>query len=174
MFEQHPVVTPDTWRGGRECLLASLWKTKMNDRMTRDEVLKAVAALTSIGDDLSEADLSGADLSGATGADLAVARTRILPEGALIGWKKCQEGVIVKLRIPEGARRSHSFGRKCRAEYADVIGVFGSHVGISKHDGTTEYRVGARVAADAFSDDWTTECAPGIHFFITRIEAENY
>ncbi len=33
------------------------------------------------------ANLRGADLSGAKGADLAIAVTRILPEGDLIGWK---------------------------------------------------------------------------------------
>jgi uncharacterized protein YjbI with pentapeptide repeats len=123
---------------------------------------------------LSGANLYGADLSGAKNADLAIARTRILPEGSIIGWKKCRGGVIVKLRIPEDARRSHAFGRKCRAEFAEVLEVFGDDVGVSNHDGKTEYRVGQRVTPDAFSEDWQTECASGIHFFITRIEAENY
>jgi hypothetical protein len=126
------------------------------------------------GADLYGAYLYGADLYGAAGADLAVAKTRILPEGALIGWKKCQAGVIVKLRIPEEAKRSHAFGRKCRAEFVDVLEVIGAEVGISKHDGETEYRVGARVVPDSFSTDWSTECAQGIHFFITREEAEDY
>ena len=125
------------------------------------------------GADLSGADLSGADLSGAKNADYAIAQTRILPEGDLIGWKKCKGDVIVKLRIPESAKRSHAFGRKCRAEYADVLEVFGGNA-ISQHDGKTEYVVGTRVYPDGFSDDWQKECANGIHFFITRIEAENY
>ena len=123
---------------------------------------------------LSDADLSGADLSGAIGADLAIAKTRILAEGDLIGWKKCKNNVIVKLRIPAEAKRSHAFGRKCRAEFADVLEVFGADVGVSQHDGVTEYRAGQRVTPDSFSEDWQDECAPGIHFFITRIEAENY
>jgi hypothetical protein len=105
---------------------------------------------------------------------LVVAQTRILPEGSIIGWKKCRDNVIVKLRIPEEAKRSHAFGRKCRAEYADVIEIFGADVGVSSHDGKTKYHVGERVYPDSFSDDWQTECASGIHFFITRIEAENY
>ena len=133
------------------------------------------------GADLSGADLSGAGLSGAnlSGAglsrdlaDLVIARTRILPDGDLIGWKKCKNGVIVKLRIPDAAKRSHAFGRKCRAEYADCLEVIGGDVGISMHDGITEYRVGERVACDAFSDNWQEECAGGIHFYITRAEAE--
>ena len=84
------------------------------------------------------------------------------------------QGVIVKLRIPEAAKRSHAFGRKCRAEYADVVEVIGADVGISKHDSSTEYRVGQRVIPDRFDENWAEECSSGIHFFITRLEAENY
>ena len=126
------------------------------------------------GADLSGADLSGADLSRARNAELAVAQTRILPDGDLIGWKKCKDGVIVKLAIPAAAKRSHAFGRKCRAEFADVLEVIGASSGVSSHDNKTEYRVGCRVASDRFDENWQEECAGGIHFFITRIEAENY
>jgi hypothetical protein len=143
-----------------------------------------------IGADLSGANLSGADLSGANlsraylvganlsranGAELAIAMTRVVPpEGEVIGWKKCCGNVIVKLRVPAEAKRSNAFGRKCRAEYADVIGVFGAARGVSQHDGRTEYAVGARVRCDQWCDDWQRECAGGIHFFITREEAEAY
>jgi hypothetical protein len=82
--------------------------------------------------------------------------------------------VIVKLRIPEEAKRSHAFGRKCRAEFADVIEVIGAEFGVSKHDYDTEYRVGQRITPDAFDMNWQEECSSGIHFFITREEAENY
>jgi len=123
---------------------------------------------------LSRANLSGADLSGAKNAELVIARTRILPEGSLIGWKKCCGNVIVKLRIPEEAKRSHAFGRKCRAEFVDVLEVIGAEVGIAEHDGKTEYRAGERVMPDSFSDNWQNECAHGIHFFLTRLEAEAY
>ena len=71
---------------------------------------------------LADANLAGANLADAKNAEFAIAQTRILHDGDLIGWKKCMQGVIVKLRIPEAAKRSHAFGRKCRAEYADVIG----------------------------------------------------
>ena len=78
-------------------------------------------------------------------SELIIAATRILPDGDLIGWKKCMNDVIVKLRIPEAAKRSHAFGRKCRAEYADVIEIVGAEVGIAKHDEKTEYRAGQRI-----------------------------
>jgi hypothetical protein len=125
------------------------------------------------GADLTGADLTGAVLTGAKGADLFVARTRILPEGSLIGWKKCANGLLVKLLIPAEAKRSHAFGRKCRAEYVDVLEVIGGDVGYTgDHGPQTEYRVGERVTPDSWDDDWTRECSHGIHFFITRAEAE--
>ncbi len=137
------------------------------------------------------ADLSGADLYGANlyGADLygakdipkvELARTRILPDGDLIGWKKCKGDILVKLQIPAKAKRSHAFGRKCRAEFVKVLEVLnpkdGSPVAeaISGHDGVTKYKKGETVKPDSFSDNWQEECAPGIHFFITREEAEAY
>jgi len=123
---------------------------------------------------LSSANLRSANLSSAENSELAIAMTRILPDGDLVGWKKCAGGVIVKLLIPYAAKRSHAFGRKCRAEYVQVIEVIGAEVAIAQHDGKTEYRAGAIVKPDSFSENWVEECSNGIHFFITRIEAENY
>lgn len=124
--------------------------------------------------DLRSANLRSANLSSAKNSEMAVAITRILPEGDLIGWKKCQSDVIVKLRIPADAKRSHAFGRKCRAEFADVLEVIGAEKGISKHDGSTEYVAGQRIIPDRFDENWAEECAPGIHFFITELEARAY
>ena len=124
------------------------------------------------GANLSGANLSWADLSGAKDADYAIACTRILPDGDLIGWKKCKDSIIVKLRIPEAAKRSHAFGRKCRAEYVDVIEVIGGDVGYAQHDGKTEYRAGQRMTPDKWCENWQAECSNGIHFYITRAEAE--
>lgn len=120
------------------------------------------------------ANLARANLARAKDSERVIAATRILPEGSLIGWKKCMGGVLVKIRIPEDAKRSHAFGRKCRAEYVDVIEVIGADVGISVHDNKTEYRAGQRVTPDKFDGNWANECSSGIHFFITRIEAEVY
>jgi len=124
---------------------------------------------------LSGANLSGADLRGTKSAELAIARTRILPDtGDIIGWKKCKNKVIVKLLIKSETKRCHAFGRKCRAERATVLEVFGADKGISNHDGKTEYAAGQEVVCDVWGEDWTVECSGGIHFFITRLEAENY
>ena len=132
------------------------------------------------GADLSRANLSGANLygaklSGAKEADYIIAQTRILPDGDIIGWKMCRENVLVKLLIPKEAKRSHAFGRKCRAEFATVLEVIGGPQGVSKENGNFIYKVGETVKpTKPFNEDWTVECTSGIHFFITRIEAENY
>ena len=138
------------------------------------------------GADLSGADLRGADLSGAnlSGADLRgaknltalfAARTSIVPQtGGYEAWKKCQNGVIVKLLIPAEARRSNATGRKCRAEFADVLEIFGGSVAVSKHDSEVTYSVGQRVVCHEWEEDRWIECAGGIHHFITREEAEDY
>jgi hypothetical protein len=127
------------------------------------------------GADLAGADLAGADFTGAKGAELAIARTRILPaEGNLVGWKKCADGVLVKLLIPTDARRSHAFGRKCRAEFVRVLEVIGAKEARSGYNSAVVYRPGVIVHCDKWCEDYTQECAGGIHFFITREEAEAY
>jgi hypothetical protein len=135
------------------------------------------------GADLYGADLYGANLYGAKNADLAIARTRIIPdEGApIIGWKKCfsKSGgeLIVKLLIPADAKRSHASGRKCRAQRAEVLAITdldGTPVdeAFSEHDKGFRYTVGATVVpSEPFCEDMWRECASGIHFFVTRLEA---
>ena len=121
---------------------------------------------------LSRADLSGADLSRTKNADLAYAQTSILPEGNIVGWKQCRNGVIVKLLIGQKIRRSNATGRKCRAESAKVLRVFGATEGVSIHDGKTVYRKGETVTCDNWNENRFVECGGGIHFYLTRIEAE--
>jgi hypothetical protein len=120
------------------------------------------------------ADLYGADLYGAKNANLAKAQTIIAPQGSLLVWKKCRENVIVQLRIPDEAKRSNATGRKCRAEFADVVDVIGAEFGVSLHDSRVEYRKGQRVACDQWNEDRFVECGGGIHFFVSREEAEAY
>jgi len=124
---------------------------------------------------LCSADLCGADLRGAKNGEFAIAQTRILSDGDLIGWKKCKDSILVKLLIPSNAKRSHSFGRKCRAEFEKVLEIFGAKEAVSLYDNSFIYRTGETVKPkEKFSLDWQDECASGIHFFITKIEAEKY
>ena len=157
----------DAYLGGANLRGANLGGANLSGANLRDANLGGAY--------LGGAYLRGANLGGAKGAELAIAKTRILPEGDLIGWKKCARGVIVKLRIPEAAKRSHAFGRKCRAEYADVLEIIGADAAFTDaHGPRTEYRVGERVMPDSFSENWQDECSNGIHFYITRLEAENH
>ena len=135
--------------------------------------------------DLRDADLRGANLYDADlrGADLCCAKGCYLScptEGSFIGWKKAS-GHIVKLRIPEDARRSSATGHKCRCDKAYVMeiqnmdGTKATEDTVrSDHDKNFVYTVGATVEVPDFDDNRWNECAPGIHFFIDRREAVEY
>ena len=139
------------------------------------------------GADLSGADLSGADLRGTNliGADLSGAKNINCPiscpeKGSFIGFKKAN-GLIVELEIPSDALRSSATTRKCRCSKAKVISITnpdGSPSNVtsipSSWDGNFVYRIGDIVEVADFDTNRWNECAPGIHFFITRQEAINY
>lgn len=140
--------------------------------------------------DLSDADLRYADLSDANHVQLSIAKTSILPdEGDIIGWKKAWTGdtmppksVIVKLLIPADAQRSNATGRKCRASKARVLDLQDKQgnslppdtTAYSGYDTDFTYKKGETVHVENFDTNRWNECAPGIHFFITRIEAAEY
>ena len=142
------------------------------------------------GADLRYADLSHADLSDANHVQLSIAKTSILPdEGDIIGWKKAwtddtmpPKSVIVKLLIPADAQRSNATGRKCRASTARVLDLQDKQgnslpsdtTAYSGHDTDFTYKKGETVHVENFDTNRWNECAPGIHFFITRIEAAEY
>lgn len=136
------------------------------------------------GANLSEADLRGANLSGAKIELMLVNKFYPIccPEaGSFVGWKKVRGDLIVKLEVTENAKRSSAFGRKCRcneAKVLDIQNLDGTSADVtevySQHDTNFAYRVGETVRVDNFDEDRRNECAPGIHFFITRQEAVDY
>jgi hypothetical protein len=146
--------------------------------------------------DLSSADLRSANLSSAdlSSADLRSANLRSanlrsavktdentkwphfqICAGGLIVWKKVQ-GRLVTLLIPGEAKRTASLvGRKCRAEYAVVTWIEGDKPVTSSSNGpATKYEVGEPVFPDSYDDNPMVECSHGIHFFLTRKEAEEW
>jgi len=140
------------------------------------------------GADLSGANLSGADLSKANLSGANLDKKLIdkfypicCPEyGAFIAWKEAN-GYIVKLQIPEDAKRGSAFGRKCRSSKAICLAietVDGGNAELSEiasgYDKSFIYRIGETVEVNDFDEDRTHEFAPGIHFFITRQEAVDY
>lgn len=152
-------------------------------KKTVAEAVKSGADL--YGANLYEANLRGANLRGANlyGADLYGAKGAYMAcptDGSFIGWKKA-EGLIVKLQIPEDARRSSTGGEKCRCNKAYVVEIQnadGTKADIeaihSNHDNNFVYTVGATVEVPNFDDDRWNECASGIHFFIDRRAAVEY
>ena len=146
------------------------------------------------GADLSDADLSDADLRGANlrgadlrGADLSDADLRgaegiaiaCPSDGAFTAWKKLHNGAIAKLLIPENAKRSSATGRKCRCDRALVLAIYDRDGNAIESETSARtpgfvYKVGEHIVPDSFDDDRWNECSHGIHFFITRTEAEEY
>ena len=143
--------------------------------------------------DLREADLGESDFSGANldGADLIGAKNvPFIPlacpdAGAFVAWKKCKSKngkVIVKLLIPEDARRSSGTGRKCRADRAVVLDIqtisgdtLEKAIAWSMYDDNFSYEIGNTVTPkEPFCDNRFNECSSGIHFFINRKEAVEY
>lgn len=129
---------------------------------------------------LLEADLRYADLCSARNIpDLPW--TSIVPEcGSFIGWKNVGN-YIIKLKIPDNAKRSNATGRKCRCSEAEVLEIQnldGTKAEISEiyNDNYcgTNYAIGKTVTPDSFDDNRWNECSHGIHFFITRQEAVDY
>ena len=132
---------------------------------------------------LSEADLSGTDL---TGADLTGAMNVNVPltcpeKGSFTGFKKVRGNYIVELEILADAMRSSATGRKCRCSKAKVVSITnpdGSKAeetsACSGWDPNFIYSVGEVVEVKDFDTNRWNECAPGIHFFITRQEAIDY
>ena len=161
---------------------ADLYGANLSDADLRDADLR--------GANLRDADLRGADLYGANlrGAKsdehTAMYHLACPEEGAFIGFKKCRsyegEDVIVKLEIPEDAKRSSATTRKCRCSKAKIISITGIKSGkeyeeaFSQRDKRFVFRVGETVVPDSFDEDRWNECSNGIHFFITKKEVIDY
>ena len=175
---------------------ADLRGADMSGADLRDAVLRDA--------DLRDADLSGADmrravLSGAVlrGANLSDAVLRdanlseanlsgavLLPdyqipqEGALIVWKAVKGG-IAKIEVPAEAKRTSCLiNRKCRAEFVRTIEIVvdGAHADTApgRYDASVVYRVGEITRPDSYDDNPAVDCTHGIHFFLTRAEAEKW
>ena len=139
------------------------------------------------GADLYYANLHGANLHGADlrGADLHGAKNiPFIPiacpsDGSFIGWKKIK-GCLVKLLIPEDAKRSSATTNKCRCDKAKVLEIIdlttNEHLDdiINEEYAKCVYRVGEMVYPDKFDKERWKECSHGIHFFINKQEAVEY
>ena len=127
------------------------------------------------GANLREADLYGADHNEGTAFLLSQC-----PDGAFIGYKKASSH-IVKLLVPEDAKRSSATTLKCRCSKAKVLEIQnldGSKSDLkavpSDRDENFIYVVGKEKEVEDFDEDRWNECSTGIHFFISREMAVKY
>ena len=130
------------------------------------------------GADLYGANLYGANLYGAK--NIPYIRMACPDSGAFTAWKKAR-GKIVKLLVPENAKRSSATGRKCRCDKAVVLAIEnidGTDSGLSSvasgYDPKFLYTVNETVTVSDFCENRFLECASGIHFFMNRKEAVDY
>lgn len=114
---------------------------------------------------------------------------KILTEN-IIGYKKCKPynriyysfnkctAAIVTLEIPRGAIVFSVNGKKCRtnrAKVLDIVDSDGNKVPRARsYRGNLTYYVGDEFNIYDFDCEYNKECSKGIHFFMTREEAENY
>ena len=167
-----------------------LFEYEKENNTIKDTLVEAVSRCA----DLSCADLSGAYLSGADLRGAYLSGAKEIPyiplacpsDGAFIGWKKVYNGApyLVKLLIPEDAKRSSATSLKCRCDKAQVLAITnldGSDCGRTQvvnpegyERAETLYKVGKIVLPDSFDDDRWNECSHGIHFFINKQDAINY
>ena len=145
------------------------------------------------GADLGGADLRDADLRGAYLRDADLRDAKNIPliplacptDGAFIGWKKARHKggnpYLIKLEIPEDAKRSSATTNKCRCDKAKVLGIYnldGTPAAVTEVLNTNEketlYKVGEIVLPDSFDENRFNECSHGIHFFIDKQSAIDY
>ncbi len=99
-------------------------------------------------------------------------------EGSFIAWKKCREGKVVKLLIPEHAERKGNSLYSCRSSEAEVLEIFdkdGNSVdeAVSLIDEEFKYIKGTTVYPKQLNTNCYGDVA-GIYFVLSRSETELY
>ena len=168
------IQTKNRWTG------SVLFEYEKENNTVKDTLIKAVKNGANLGDaNLRGANLGDADLRGAK--EIPFIPFACPSDGAFIGWKKVSR-YLIKLEIPEDARRSSATGRKCRCDKAKVLDItcISNDMPLTLSEITnfnyakTTYKVGEMVYPDSFDEDRWNECSHGIHFFINKQEAIDY
>ena len=109
-------------------------------------------------------------------------------KGSFIGYKKvcsvndCFKYYILKLEIPEDAKRSSAVNNKCRCNKVKVLEIQNLDGRIAKnvkkvssiYNNDFTYKLDKIVEEPNFDECRWNECAAGIHFFMKREEAVDY
>lgn len=131
------------------------------------------------GTNMYGASLISTDLSCSNGNLIEYRKGKILRDD-IIGYKKCVDehnryAVTVTLKIPRGSIVFSINGHKCRTNRAIVMAISGVPRAYSLlHEHCMSYYVGDEINIYNFDCQYNRECAEGIHFFMTREEAEEY
>ena len=143
---------------------------------------------------LTGAKLYGADLSGANLSDANLINSKleytnltntilnekeqcrkgIVLTEPIVGYKKACGGKIITLELPIEAKVFSINGNKRRTNKANVIDMQGETELSSMYDNGFKYHVGDEIDIIDFNENYNVDCGAGIHFFLTREEAENY
>ena len=149
---------------------ADLYGADLRDACLRDACLRDA--------NLGDACLRDADLRDAK--EVPYISFACPSDGAFVGWKKVH-GKLIKLQIPEDAKRSSATTQKCRCDKALVLAItdIDGENPINELENTAQshhmlYKVGEMVYPDSFDENRWEECSHGIHFFINKQDAINY
>lgn len=160
---------------------------------------------TIVGANFLQANMMNANFDGATidqvkfCTDISVARNlpfipQVCPEsGSFIARKgglteghdsdntHYSDQVVIKLEIPEDAKRSSGEGRKCRCSKAKVLEIRSItepdktyESAYSAYDLEFNYKVGEIITPDSYDENRWNICSNGLHFFMSREEAIMY
>ena len=171
---------------GADLSNADLRDANLRDASLRDANLKGAKISYA---DLRWADLMGADLSGADLRNANLCCTKNVPdglpmacpeEGSFVAWKKVGDNYLIKLEIPEDAKRSSATTKKCRCNKAKVLEITDLFTDenvdevVNANYALCTYTVGEMAYPDWFDNNRWNECSHGIHFFVNRDDAVNY
>ena len=188
ILEQHKLWSDSNGKDGKRADLSGADLSDA-DLMFANLTFADLSGAILSGADLSDADLTRADLSGADliNSELEYAnltntildekeqcRKGIVLTEPIAGYKKAYEGKIITLEIPIGSKVFSINNYKRRTNKCKVIDMQGETELCSYYDTDFKYHVGDEIEIEDFDDNYNVECGEGIHFFLTRNEAENY
>lgn len=78
----------------------------------------------------------------------------------------------------EAKRTACLINRKCRAEFVRALEIIVNGEAVKsapgRYDASVVYRVGEITRPDSYDDNPSADCTHGIHFFLTKEEAERW
>ena len=161
---------------GADLTCAYLYGANLTDAdLRRADLFDAILRYANLsGADLINSELEYADLTDTILDEKEQCRKGIVLTEPMIGYKKSGEGKIITLEIPIGAKIFSINNSKRRTNKCKVIDIQGETELCSIRNASFKYHVGDEIEIADFDERYNVECGSGIHFFLTREEAEKY